>query len=102
MKSNYFVFPEEDNIEEVNSDETVLKLPELMTTGATKRTGKQFIFGLDLETFFELAAMEQKKNCIVSQGIQRDIASPKYLMIGLKLVGNRQKIPSSGYLKIML
>ena len=54
-------FPEEDDIDEVNSDDIIdvtMKSPAPMATGGTKRTGKQVMLSLDLETFFKFATME--------------------------------------------
>ena len=77
VKSDLFVFPEDNDINEVNSDEAVMKLSEPMTTGGTKQTGKQFSFSLDLETFFLACSNGRaKKSDTVSQAIKKNIATP--------------------------
>jgi len=52
IKSAIFVFPEKDDIDEIDFMDIILKLPKPIIAGDTKFTVQQFLFKLGLNQYF--------------------------------------------------
>ena len=51
-KSTRFVYPDKDDIDSVSIEDIIMKLPVPLHAGGTKRASKQYIFDVDLSTYF--------------------------------------------------